>query len=69
MFQAYTSQFIALVMFGLMMCEDRISMQKRRQEIIAGLKRLPGIFYLCSTYKHSLVLFCRYLKADDKPLM
>jgi hypothetical protein len=32
-------------MFGLMMCEDRISMQKRRQEIIAGLKRLPGNQY------------------------
>ncbi|GAB1609857.1 glutamine--fructose-6-phosphate aminotransferase [isomerizing] 2-like isoform X2, partial [Argonauta hians] len=39
--KAYTSQFISLVMFGLMMCEDRISMQERRKEIIQGLKRLP----------------------------
>ncbi|CAH1795223.1 unnamed protein product, partial [Owenia fusiformis] len=39
--KAYTSQFIALVMFGLMMCEDRISMQDRRQKIIQGLKDLP----------------------------
>lgn len=39
--KAYTSQFIALVMFGLMMCEDRISMQNRRKEIIQGLKKLP----------------------------
>ncbi|XP_014778461.1 glutamine--fructose-6-phosphate aminotransferase [isomerizing] 2 isoform X2 [Octopus bimaculoides] len=39
--KAYTSQFIALVMFGLMMCEDRISMQERRKEIIQGLKKLP----------------------------
>ena len=40
--KAYTSQFISLVMFGLMMCEDRISMQERRREIIQGLKQLPG---------------------------
>ncbi|XP_071106429.1 glutamine--fructose-6-phosphate aminotransferase [isomerizing] 1-like isoform X6 [Haliotis cracherodii] len=39
--KAYTSQFISLVMFGLMMCEDRISMQQRRKEIIQGLKTLP----------------------------
>lgn len=40
--QAYTSQFISLVMFGLMMSEDRISLQNRRQEIIRGLRSLPG---------------------------
>lgn len=39
--KAYTSQFISLVMFGLMLCEDRISMQERRNEIIAGLRKLP----------------------------
>ena len=39
--KAYTSQFISLVMFGLVMSEDRISMQPRRSEIIMGLKRLP----------------------------
>jgi len=40
--KAYTSQFIALVMFALIMCEDRISMQDRRNEIIEGLKLLPS---------------------------
>ncbi|XP_076318123.1 glutamine--fructose-6-phosphate aminotransferase [isomerizing] 2-like isoform X2 [Tachypleus tridentatus] len=39
--KAYTSQFISLVMFALVMCEDRISMQPRRSEIIQGLKSLP----------------------------
>nr|XP_013808929.1 PREDICTED: glutamine--fructose-6-phosphate aminotransferase [isomerizing] 2 [Apteryx mantelli mantelli] len=39
--KAYTSQFVSLVMFGLMMSEDRISLQKRRQEIISGLQSLP----------------------------
>ncbi|KAK6633924.1 Glutamine--fructose-6-phosphate aminotransferase [isomerizing] 2 [Polyplax serrata] len=38
--KAYTSQFISLVMFGLVMSEDRISMQGRRNEIINGLKTL-----------------------------
>ncbi|XP_060792356.1 glutamine--fructose-6-phosphate aminotransferase [isomerizing] 2 [Neoarius graeffei] len=39
--KAYTSQFVSLVMFGLMMSEDRLSLQKRRNEIISGLRRLP----------------------------
>lgn len=38
--KAYTSQFISLVMFGLVMSEDRISLQQRRQEIIQGLEYL-----------------------------
>ncbi|CAG7818645.1 unnamed protein product [Allacma fusca] len=40
--KAYTSQFISLVLFALMMCEDRISIQPRRYEIIQGLKNLPA---------------------------
>ncbi|CAL8308361.1 unnamed protein product [Arctogadus glacialis] len=39
--KAYTSQFVALVMFGLMISEDRISLQKRREEIMEGLRVLP----------------------------
>ncbi|XP_014669719.1 PREDICTED: glutamine--fructose-6-phosphate aminotransferase [isomerizing] 2-like isoform X2 [Priapulus caudatus] len=39
--KAYTSQIISLVMFGLMICEDRISLQPRRQEIIEALGELP----------------------------
>ncbi|GIY40701.1 glutamine--fructose-6-phosphate aminotransferase 2 [Caerostris extrusa] len=39
--KAYTSQFLSLVMFALVMSEDRISMQSRRSEIIRGLKVLP----------------------------
>uniref|UniRef100_U5ELS3 glutamine--fructose-6-phosphate transaminase (isomerizing) n=1 Tax=Corethrella appendiculata TaxID=1370023 RepID=U5ELS3_9DIPT len=38
--KAYTSQFISLVMFGLVMSEDRISLQHRRIEIIKGLQQL-----------------------------
>lgn len=38
--KAYTSQVISLVMFALVMSEDRISMQPRRSEIIEGLRML-----------------------------
>ncbi|KAM9741381.1 glutamine--fructose-6-phosphate aminotransferase [isomerizing] 2 isoform 1-T1 [Menidia menidia] len=41
--KAYTSQFVAIIMFGLMMSEDRLSLQKRRLEIINGLKVLPEL--------------------------
>ncbi|XP_014847663.1 PREDICTED: glutamine--fructose-6-phosphate aminotransferase [isomerizing] 2-like [Poecilia mexicana] len=41
--KAYTSQFVSLIMFGLMMSEDRLSLQKRRLDIINGLKMLPEL--------------------------
>jgi len=39
--KAYTSQFIALVMFSLMMSEDRFSKRDRYEAILNGLKELP----------------------------
>ncbi|XP_041799700.1 glutamine--fructose-6-phosphate aminotransferase [isomerizing] 2 [Chelmon rostratus] len=41
--KAYTSQFVALIMFALMMSEDRLSLQMRRQEIISSLRMLPEL--------------------------
>jgi len=41
--KAYTSQILSLVMFALVMSEDRISLQPRRSEIIQGLKALPDL--------------------------
>ncbi|XP_060519650.1 glutamine--fructose-6-phosphate aminotransferase [isomerizing] 2-like isoform X2 [Cylas formicarius] len=38
--KAYTSQFISLVMFALVMSEDRLSLRKRREKIIEGLRNL-----------------------------
>jgi len=40
--KAYTSQFISLVMFALVMSEDSLSKKERREEIIRGLKELPN---------------------------
>ena len=39
--KAYTSQVLCLIMFALVMCEDRISLQPGRYQIIQGLKQLP----------------------------
>jgi len=41
--KAFSSQFIALVMFGLVLSEDICSKQDRRQEIIQGLANLPSM--------------------------
>lgn len=40
--KAYTSQFISLVMFALVMSEDRLSLHQRRMEIIEGLENLES---------------------------
>ncbi|KAK2849228.1 hypothetical protein Q5P01_009062 [Channa striata] len=41
--KAYTSQFVSLIMFALMLSEDRLSLQTRRLDIINGLKVLPEL--------------------------
>uniref|UniRef100_A0A0N4Z2R8 glutamine--fructose-6-phosphate transaminase (isomerizing) n=1 Tax=Parastrongyloides trichosuri TaxID=131310 RepID=A0A0N4Z2R8_PARTI len=41
--KAYTSQIISIIMFALSICDDRISMVERRQEIIDGLRQLPEL--------------------------
>merc|ERR1719186_1412780 len=41
--KAYTSQVLCLILFALVMSEDRISLQPRRSEIIQGLKQLPDM--------------------------
>ena len=40
--KAYTSQFISLVLFALVMSEDSMSKKQRREEIIRALKELPN---------------------------
>jgi glutamine---fructose-6-phosphate transaminase (isomerizing) len=41
--KAYTSQFLALVLFGLVLSEDSISKDARRRDIIDGLQQLPDL--------------------------
>lgn len=40
--KAYTSQFIAMVMFALSLSEDRVSKKARREEIMDGLSKVSG---------------------------
>ncbi|VDM57558.1 unnamed protein product [Angiostrongylus costaricensis] len=40
---AYTSQILSLLMFALVLSDDRISMMSRRKEIITALSELPGL--------------------------
>lgn len=42
--KAYTSQILSLVMFALAVSDDRISMQRRRQNIIKELRAIPSNF-------------------------
>ena len=39
--KAYTSQIISLVMFALVISEDRMSFRERRLEIMSALRQLP----------------------------
>ncbi|KIJ33973.1 hypothetical protein M422DRAFT_263929 [Sphaerobolus stellatus SS14] len=39
--KAYTSQYIALLIMVLQLCEDRLSLRGRRRAIIEGLRHLP----------------------------
>ncbi|CAF0834049.1 unnamed protein product [Adineta steineri] len=41
--KAYTSQFIALVLFALVLSEDSISKEPRRKAIIEGLQQMPEL--------------------------
>jgi len=59
--KAYTSQFLSLVMFALVMSEDRISMGPRRQEIISGLRRLPDHIKQVLALDHEVLMLAREL--------
>ena len=41
--KAYTSQFLHLFLFGLVLSEDSISKEPRRRDIIDGLQKLPDL--------------------------
>lgn len=59
--KAYTSQFLSLVMFALVMSEDRKSMATRRQEIINGLKRLPDDIKQVLSLDHEVLMLAKEL--------
>ena len=53
-------------MFGLMMCEDRVSMQPRYRQIVDGLHQLPSEeMVVCVCYCHGILYRCNRGGAED----
>ena len=57
--KAYTSQFISLVMFALVMSEDRISMQNRRFEVVIKFVIAHTHTHIPVSYTHLVNVLCR----------
>lgn len=59
--KAYTSQFLSLLMFALVMSQDRISMTTRRREIIDGLRQLPDQIKQVLALDHEVMMLAKEL--------
>ncbi|WYZ34809.1 hypothetical protein EsH8_I_001085 [Colletotrichum jinshuiense] len=67
--KAYTSQFIAMVMFALSLSEDRASKQKRREEIMEGLAKIPEQIKDILTQDQSIKQLCSKTFQNQKSLL
>ncbi|KAJ5085627.1 hypothetical protein N7532_010398 [Penicillium argentinense] len=67
--KAYTSQFVAMVMFALSLSEDRASKQKRREEIMEGLGKVSEQFREILKLNDSIKDMCAKFFKDQKSLL
>lgn len=67
--KAYTSQFIAMVMFALSLSEDRASKQKRREEIMHGLSNISSQIKEVLEQDQSIKELCAKTFKDQKSLL
>ncbi|EEQ88730.1 glucosamine-fructose-6-phosphate aminotransferase [Blastomyces dermatitidis ER-3] len=67
--KAYTSQFVAMVMFALSLSEDRASKQKRREDIIDGLSKLSDQFREILKLSEPIKEMCAKLFKNQKSLL
>ena len=67
--KAYTSQYIALVMFALSLSDDRVSKVDRRIEIIQGLKLIPGQIKQVLNLEPRIKELCATELKDQKSLL
>ena len=67
--KAYTSQFVAMMMFALSLSEDRSSKQKRREDIMAGLGRISDQFRQILKLNDSIKSLCTKFFKDQKSLL
>lgn len=67
--KAYTSQFVAMVMFALSLSEDRASKQKRREEIMEGLSQVSGQIKTILELDKSIKEMCEKVFKNQKSLL
>lgn len=67
--KAYTSQFIAMVMFALSLSEDRASKQQRRVEIMEGLGKVSQQISEVLTQDAAIKELCSKVFKDQKSLL
>lgn len=67
--KAYTSQFVAMIMFALSLSEDRASKQKRREEIIEGLGKVSDQFREILKLNEPIKQLCAKFLQNQKSLL
>jgi glucosamine--fructose-6-phosphate aminotransferase (isomerizing) len=67
--KAYTSQFVAMVMFALSLSEDRASKQKRREEIMEGLSKVSEQFRQILKLNDPIKEMCAKFFKNQKSLL
>lgn len=67
--KAYTSQFVAMMMFALSLSEDRASKQKRREDIMEGLGRISDQFRQVLRLNDSIKALCDKFFRNQKSLL
>jgi len=67
--KAYTSQFVAMIMFALSLSEDRASKQKRREELIEGLGKISDQFREILKLNEPIKQLCAKFLQNQKSLL
>ncbi|KZF24657.1 glucosamine-fructose-6-phosphate aminotransferase [Xylona heveae TC161] len=67
--KAYTSQFVAMIMFALSLSEDRASKQKRREDIMEGLGKVSEQFKEILQLNDTIKDMCAKFFKDQKSLL
>ncbi|OAA49453.1 glutamine:fructose-6-phosphate amidotransferase [Metarhizium rileyi] len=67
--KAYTSQFIAMVMFALSLSEDRVSKKERREEIMQGLANVSSQIKTILELDQPIKEMCEKVFRNQKSLL
>ncbi|KAL9099942.1 MAG: hypothetical protein Q9163_004624 [Psora crenata] len=67
--KAYTSQFVAMMMFALSLSEDRASKQKRREDIMNGLAHVSDQFKQILKLNEPIKAMCAKFFKNQKSLL